>query len=312
MSFVISHSQPLADELGRIARQEIDKSVAILKAGRRRRDRGVHETRKRVKKLRGLFGLLRALDPPLLRTENLRYGELSRALSSGRDATAMVENFERLERDYPNSFADGAANSLKALLVARRDRILREEAQLGAAIEAAIEAFVEGRTALAPLSGPPNSALAADVIAAGLTRTWEKARRSARRAARRGEAEAFHDLRKATKAHFMHMSLLEPYWPRPFKPRRDAVKRLGDRLGEVNDIDMMRVWLAGEPEIDSAGGQRLLEVMARKEKRLRKECLGMASLLFRQRPDHTAARVAKAYVAAARAPIRSGRDRIAA
>jgi CHAD domain-containing protein len=299
MSFVIAAGAPLASEVRRVAGREIDEAVAILEAGRRRRDRGVHETRKRVKKLRGLLRLVRSLDAAHLKAEDRRLGELSRGLSAGRDATAMVESFERFEAEFPRSFALGALDQVKHRLVERRDRILREEQALDAAIEAAMAEFTSARAALDALSEPVGALAAAGVLADGLARTWRKARDAKRRAGKERLPEAFHDLRKATKAHFMHLSLLEPYWPRPFKPRRDGLKRLGDRLGELNDIDVMRAWLAGENGLEKDAVDGFVSVLARKEKRLRKECLALAETLFQQKPGPTVEKVAKAYAAMA-------------
>jgi hypothetical protein len=285
MSFVIAAGAPLASEVRRVAGREIDEAIAILEAGRRRRDRGVHETRKRVKKLRGLLRLVRSLDAAHLKAEDRRLGELSRGLSAGRDATAMVESFERFEAEFPRSFALGALDQVKLRLVERRDRILREEQALDAAIEAAMAEFTSARAALDAISEPVGAQAAAGVLADGLARTWRKARDAKRRAGK--------------ERHFMHLSLLEPYWPRPFKPRRDGLKRLGDRLGELNDIDVMRAWLASETGLEKDAVDGFVSVLARKEKRLRKECLALAETLFQQKPGQTVEKVAKAYAAMA-------------
>lgn len=298
MSFVIEAGTSVADEVRRIAGEEIGKAVAILEAGRRRRDRGVHETRKRVKKLRGLFKLVRALDPDLLKSEEERYRDLSRGLSAGRDATALVESFERFEREFPRRFEAGVLDPLKLRLVERRDRIIREEKTLDAAIDDAIRAFGDARQMLAGLRGPVKPDTEAEIVAKGLAKTWRKARMARKAAGKGKEPEAFHDLRKATKAHFMHLTLLEPYWPKPYKPRRDGIKRLGDQLGELNDIDLMRDWLAGEADIDPVLCETFLAVLSRKEKALQRLCLDGARTCFRALPEATAAKVAKAYAAA--------------
>ncbi|TIT80486.1 MAG: CHAD domain-containing protein, partial [Mesorhizobium sp.] len=49
------------------------------------------------------------------------------------------------------------------------------------------------------------------------------------KAGSRGEADDFHDLRKAAKTHSMHLSLLGRLWPTPIKARRKAVDKTLER-----------------------------------------------------------------------------------
>ncbi|WP_292090159.1 CHAD domain-containing protein, partial [Mesorhizobium sp.] len=76
-----------------------------------------------------------------------------------------------------------------------------------------------------------------------------RAKKALDKASSRGEADDFHDLRKACKTHSMHLSLLGRLWPAPIKARRKAVDKLGERLGELHDVFVMRALLvaAGEP-----------------------------------------------------------------
>ncbi|TIT25585.1 MAG: CHAD domain-containing protein, partial [Mesorhizobium sp.] len=64
----------------------------------------------------------------------------------------------------------------------------------------------------------------------------------------RGEADDFHDLRKAAKTHSMHLSLLGRLWPTPIKSRRKAVDSLGERLGDLHDVFVMRALLDADGE----------------------------------------------------------------
>ena len=69
-----------------------------------------------------------------------------------------------------------------------------------------------------------------------------------KRQRKRGEPDDFHDLRKAVKAHAMHLSLLKKFWPSPVKPRRKAVDALGEKLGELHDIFVLRALLRDEAQ----------------------------------------------------------------
>ena len=79
--------------------------------------------------------------------------------------------------------------------------------------------------------------------------TLRRARKALDKASSRGEADDFHDLRKAAKTHSMHLSLLGRLWPTPIKARRKAVDKLGEHLGELHDVFVMRALLDAEGDV---------------------------------------------------------------
>ncbi len=46
----------------------------------------------------------------------------------------------------------------------------------------------------------------------------------------------------------MHLSLLGRLWPTPIKVRRKAVDELGERLGDLHDVFVMRALLDADGE----------------------------------------------------------------
>ncbi len=101
MSYRIHPDRPLGEEVRRIFTDEIAKSVAILEETDERRLDGLHDTRKRLKKLRGLVRLVRPGDPGSSRRENVRLRDTARTLSAARDASALVETVDRFRADFP-------------------------------------------------------------------------------------------------------------------------------------------------------------------------------------------------------------------
>ena len=294
MSFIIEPGRDFDTEVDRIASAEIEAAAHMLETGFRRRDRGVHQARKRIKRIRGLLRLVRPADEAFFERENERFRDVGRALSNGRDATAMIETLDRL-----TSAATGPLEEIRSRLVARRDHLLHYDQDQRLAIDTAI---VELRESLASLSARRKTGSPADaaaIIEAGVDHSWSNARRSLKQAREAGLADHFHDLRKAAKYHLFHMSLLQPFWPRPFKPRRDRTNKLGDILGELNDIDVVQAWLADEEGLEDEAA-RLGAAMRKADKSLRKQSLSLATSLFADRPEEVSERVAKAFRAAQR------------
>ncbi len=151
---------------------------------------------------------------------------------------------------------------------------------------------------------PDQPEQAADVLAEGARITLRRARKALDKAGSRGEADDFHDLRKAAKTHGMHLSLLGRLWPTPIKARRKAVDELGEKLGELHDVFVLRTLLeAHDRPLGSPQETRLLsKLLKRSEKSLKKTCLAAAADLFGDRPRRSTkklARKARADLAAA-------------
>ena len=132
-------------------------------------------------------------------------------------------------------------------------------------------------------------------MADGARRKMARAKKALDKAESRGEANDFHDLRKATKTHSMHLSLLGRLWPTPIKGRRKAVDRLGEQLGELHDVFVMRALLdaEGEPLGPPDDTKLLRKLLKRSEKSLSKTCLTEAAELFGDSPKRSAKRLAR-------------------
>jgi hypothetical protein len=215
-------------------------------------------------------------------------------LAGPREATALVETIDRLAAAFPEQVTGGGLDSVRDRLVARQHEI-HVGAGLDAAIGAATSACEEGLVRIERLLLPDLPEHAADVLADGARKTLRRARKALDRAGSRGAAEDFHDLRKAAKTHSMHLSLLGRLWPTPIKVRRKAVDELGEELGELHDVFVMRALLEadGEPLGDAQDTKLLGKLLKRSEKSLKKACLAGAADLFGDNPKRSTKKLAR-------------------
>ncbi len=281
MSYRIDPGAPLTAEVRRILGEEVEAALGWLSKAGAEPDKALHECRKRLKAVRALIGLVRSGDKPLLTSENARFRQAARRLAPLREAGALIETVDRLVQAFPGEAAVLAA--IRAELVVHRDEVLAGAVE--PAVAAAADACRAGLDGLAGIALPDDAEAAADVLANGAARTLRKARDALRRAKARGDAEDFHQLRKAAKAHAMQLSLLKDYWPGPVKARRKAVAGLGESLGELHDVfvlrDLLPARFAGGVPPGAAAVDRLC---ARSERALRRTCLKQASRLFEDSP----------------------------
>ncbi|PWK70786.1 CHAD domain-containing protein [Aminobacter sp. AP02] len=293
MSFRIDPRLPLTQEVRRIAGDEIDKIVTHLDTARDNPEKALHSARKRIKALRALLHLVRPGDEAFCRAENDRYRAISRSISGPRQATALIETIDRLIAGFQEEAEPAGLAGIRAMLVRHRTERAYGETGLGAVLDSAVAECQAGRAAIQALSLPDLPENAADVLADGALATLRRARKALGHARERGEPDDFHDLRKAAKTHADHLSLLRKLWPSPVKPLRERVEALGESLGELHDIFVMRALVeAREAPFDSAEPKHLLRLLKRSERTLRKLCLADAAELFDDKPRRTVRKLA--------------------
>ncbi|PAQ05530.1 CHAD domain-containing protein [Mesorhizobium temperatum] len=294
MSYRIDPRLPLTGEVRRILAEEIGKALVQLDAAHDRPEQALHKCRKRLKNVRALLRLVRSGDETFCGTENQCYRQVAALLAGPREATALVETIDRLAASFSEQSAGGGLDAVRDTLVARQHE-LHGRAGLGAVIAAAIAACEEGISRIDTLALPDQPEQAADVLAEGARITLRRARKALDKAGSRGEADDFHDLRKAAKTHGMHLSLLGRLWPTPIKARRKAVDELGEKLGELHDVFVLRTLLdADDRPLGSPQETRLLsKLLKRSEKSLKKTCLAAAADLFGDSPRRSTRKLAR-------------------
>ncbi|MER9950941.1 CHAD domain-containing protein [Mesorhizobium sp. M0047] len=294
MSFRIDPRLPLTGEVRRILAEEIGRALHHLDAARSRPEQALHKCRKRLKSARALLRLVRSGDEAFCETENQCYRKVAGLLAGPREATALIETIDRLAASFPKESADDGLGAVRDSLIARQHE-LHEGSGLEAAIGAATAACEDGLKRIESLALPDQPEQAADVLAEGARITLRRARKALDKAGSRGEANDFHDLRKAAKTHGMHLSLLGRLWPAPIKARRKAVDELGERLGDLHDVLVMRALLeADERPLGPPEDTKLLgKLLKRSEKQLKKSCLAEAAGLFGDSPKRSTRKLAR-------------------
>jgi len=295
MSYRIDAGAPICDEVARIGVEQIHEAIAVLEAGRAKRDGGAHEARKRFKRLRGLLRLVPDAVPDFRRQQERRIKEIADGLSAIRDATAMIEAIDRFVRKAGEPEGIDHLVALRRGLLARRDRIVRKQGSLDATIARAIESLQLAEKAFESLSFPSAPDKAAALLARGVEKTCRRARKALRKAGKKGRDKDFHALRKSIKYHEMHLQLLGDVHPAMLKERWKKVEKLGDRLGDLHDIPVLSETIDNERIGDKADRKFALGMMGRKRKKLGAECLGDAERLFRAPPQEIARDVAIQY-----------------
>lgn len=223
----------VADELVRIATAQIDAAIDEFTAPDLPLGERVHRLRKRGKKLRAVLRLGRDSFAADYSAENAHLRDMARLLGPLRDADVARETLDSLAD--PDAHAE-----LRRHLDQRRELALRAS---DARLAAVAEQLTRARDRIVGTWRFDNCDCDFDVVAGGFVRTFRRGRKAMARALEQPTVERLHEWRKRAKYHGHHLRLLRGVWPDVLGKHASAAKDLGSMLGELHDMDMLRLLL---------------------------------------------------------------------
>lgn len=131
-----------------------------------------------------------------------------------------------------------------------------------------------------------------EALAGGLAKTYRQAQKAMAGARETGSEEDFHDWRKFVKYHWYHSSLLAPTRPDIMVAHRGAADRLGESLGDLHDLDVLRDRLADEPITHALASEssRIYDLIAQRRQDLAADALERGAELLAEAPEDLTSR----------------------
>ncbi len=233
VAYKLKLEQSLDKSLHGITSRQIGKARRML-ATSKDPDKGVHEARKTLKRLRALLRLLRAgLSPETYDQTMTALRDLGRTLAGKRDAYVVLRTIDKLRTDADPALA-AALEKLKRKLDGRTDKGKPDGQADDAGQPLAELRAVEDRLEATAADGDW-----LDVIEAGLIDAHRKGRAALRAAQEQPSDDTYHELRKAVQIHWRHMQLLQPAWPELLGLRVQTARKLSGSIGEDHDLAML-------------------------------------------------------------------------
>ncbi|WP_181408117.1 CHAD domain-containing protein [Pararhizobium mangrovi] len=293
MAYRIDPSAALDGEVRRIARRQLEYAVEALASQTEDENEAIHTARKRIKKVRGLYRLVRKAAPKAYGRENARLREAARDLSRIRDAAALVESVDDLRAHLSLENAPGELASVRENLARRRDALATGARERRDRMDRALKACRAAIDSLDDFTFGARGRHPARIVSRGFKRTVMRARSALDAAETRGSGDDFHDLRKRAKYHWMHVRLLEDAWPAAMHLRRREAKALADDAGDEHNLTVLTELMAEEPETIGGSGERELlhRLVGDHQAELRAIVLRRAHRLFREPAKRDAARL---------------------
>jgi CHAD domain-containing protein len=282
MSFELHERKHLEDELTKIVRRELRDTVRDLTTGGRTAfESRIHESRKRMKKVRAAAAVLEQAGAKLPRKDRKRLKSAARALSRLRDSAAIIETLDRVRRRYPKQLPEHTYGVLRRALVGTRDCEQARARRDGVVAEAA-ERLAKTRRSAKAWTSP--SIGVSDMIAV-MTASYRRSRNAMKRARATGQSATLHRWRKELKTHWYQLRLVKPLTTR-VAPLIADLKRLETDLGDDHNLVVLGATLRGCRELRSMRAQlRQIERLAtRMRQPLRRRAFALGRRLHARTP----------------------------
>jgi hypothetical protein len=289
MAFRFKRRESPDDAFRRIVDEEFLGLTEALAAA----DPGIHEARRRSKKLRALVALVAAaLDVRAARRADEALAKIARALAPVRDAEARRETLATLlARSDPRARQRFAA--IESLLAAQADSA-RRLTLTPADLRDVSRLIEDAQMRLRALSFTRRGWRA---IGPGLRRTYRRGRKALAAALDDPTPEPRHCWRRRVKRLAAHFRLLQNLQPRKLAALARRADQLATLLGDEHDLALLRQHLASHAKrtrthADYTGITTLLD---RRRAALRRRADRLGRTLYRAKPAAFTARLERAW-----------------
>jgi len=281
MAFALKHRKSIGSQLARIVAKELRAAVdevAHASSG----GKAIHETRKRVKKIRSVLHLLRKELGDSYARLNDQVRSAARQLSAIRDADVLVATMEKVRRHHGRLVTPEIFRVADATLKKRRSEAY---ARFGPRRIALVRTRLVHSRRVMPdrIRAVANNRTMRD----GVRRGYRRARKAMEEAiAARAEDVRFHTWRRRVKDHWYQMRLVEGV-DGTARRRVRQLKQLQDWLGDDHNLVVLRSVILSEPHRfgDARAVAVILGCIDEHQAALRRRAVKRGHQLFSSKPQ---------------------------
>jgi len=282
MAFELGQRKRLEDQLTKIVRRELSKTVRALTAGAGTPfDSEIHESRKSVKKVRAVAALLEHAGAQVPRKDRKRLKTAASALSRLRDSAAVIESFDRVHRRYPKQLPEHTYRILRRGLVGARSRQESQAKRDGVAADAA-DRLAKTRKSAKAWTSP--SIEMGDMVAV-IAESYRRSRKAMKRSRVTRQSATLHRWRKELKTLWYQLRLAKPLTT-GVAPLIADLKRLETELGDDHNLVILAATLRGCRELHAmrAESRQIERLAARMRQLLRRRAFMLGRRLHTRKP----------------------------
>jgi len=259
MAYRLQPQKPIADELRRAAREQIQRALSAVENPEVDPDAAVHDVRKRCKKIRAVLRLARpALKDKAYSKANRFFRDTARLASSARDDAVVLQTFNTLIDAIEDPAESERLLPLRERIAAPPDAAREQRSDPR---EAAGRAAANLRHGLDLVEELPWRRCDVDGVFEALRDNYGRGRSAMREGLQSLQSEPLHEWRKRAKDHWYHVRLLQEAWKDPMRARRWELKRLTVAQGDFNDLAVLRGRVAALAE-ENGGAEAVWTMLA--------------------------------------------------
>ena len=269
----------MARGVKRLARKELKSAIEGLTPGPpARRDEGVYNGRKSIKKTRALLELVRPELGRQYRQQRRRLRSAAHPLSQERDAKILLETFETVHAHHRAALAPAAWTALRQLLeepaVETTLRVVNRET-ISCTIDALDRVRADSRRWTRKVDG-------FRALRSALKRSFTRARKAWRRARTDPTAANLHRWRKRVKTHWYQTRLVEPAAPGRLSPYLASLHELETWLGNHHNLVVLagRIRASELPPELRRDAARMCALIDRQLRDLRRKALARGAQVY--------------------------------
>ena len=310
MAFRFDTQETFLKAIPRIARERIDRVIESLREKPRPSTEAIHEARKNLKSLRALLRLGRgSINDEARFRDKILFRDAGRSLSAIRDPQALLEALEYFSNRHCSKSGPSTSKQESGLAFIEKihgeiERNLVDGLPPGG-LKKLLRELHDARRRTAQwcegvLSSQGNEW--EEFVGTGLRRTYRRAKDLVWEFEVIGHQtandKAWHELRKCAKALGYQLRLLKPIWPAMMNVLVDEIDQLTDRLGDANDLSLLRGKIVNEPynplETQESEETRrfFLQALDRRKQSLHSEAFNLARFIYAEKPRQFEGRLA--------------------
>ncbi len=285
MAYRFERGETVPEGTRRITIEQIHRALNHLGDADGDREEHIHESRKCMKRLRGLVRLVRAeLGDETYRRENECFRDVSSILAGMRNAAALIEALDELLAWLGPRTPRSRFDNIRRWLIGRRDEAYGQSRPVDVRVEErAMSALSDAEKRLGSWSFSRDGF---EALERGLRQVYARGRREYGEVQWRPAATVMHEWRKRVKYQWYHTQILRDTWPALMEVAEKELDQLGDLLGKDHDLAILSETVRGEfPRAKATSTIRALEHrVAERRASYHNECLVLGQRIYAERP----------------------------
>ncbi len=246
--FRLGANESLPAGLKRLTTMEMARASSWFYDGEEAFPTAVHESRKSTKRVRSVLRMIRfEIGEQIYRYEDAWMRDTARMVAPIRDAYAIADSFDVLDRIYGHLLVEGVLEEVQSRLRFQRNRVETRAMEDPQLVTTVVERFekAHGRYSNWPTDPSSRTVYGAAVrdefaaISPGFNKTYDEGRRQMVHAYKVPTPENFHEWRKNVKYLRHQMELMTPLWPEVVVGMAITFERIGEMLGQDHDLALL-------------------------------------------------------------------------